>query len=878
MRTELPVLILTLCLVTAGAAPAMAATGGQAPADEQTAAVGGTPADVATAAAAANAPIDVRLGSAAPGAVDEGASTVVSVTYDVNNVSGDGSTDRFEVAFPAAVNVTAIENVEFANQSNPPDTYSQNEQLQTGERDRVVMTSQRDANDQPYDVSVTLNVSVTGAPVASDVTGEVNASVVDSDGDTDDETVATLTVRDAADDDRTVTLLTYNDVQTAAAGNENRTFSRMAELIHQRRQTVSNPVFVAGAGDQVGPHALSTLESWKPPVHVLNATSPDADVIGNHEFDYADAEDNFSSVEAFSNASTFPWLLSNVVYRQAPNTGLPGTKNYTIVERGNVTVGYIGLIDEGAANGKTSNIVGDAGYEVLDPARTGEAKARMLKEEQGVDVVVALAHTGVPDAKEIANGSPSIDVIATGDDEIRYPPAETNGVLITEAKARALYVSEVNVTVDSSTGEVVSKEGRLIPVTTDVPRNETAERIVEGFRSEYGFNQVVADSEVVLDARFSTNYRESSTFGNLATNGFRYVTDADVAITNPGGIRNDRTYGPGNITRGDIKASLPFPNTVVVKRVNGTQLKELLAYSISTTDAFFGAQAGQQVSGVTYEWVPHASVPVEQRVQDVYVNGKPLDESATYTVATNSFQAGDNYVLSRSPTVRNYANVTYAEAAVRYAQDLGTIEDEDVSPELLGRTRRVDRTDGEATVSTGAQNVTVTFEAPDNATSVTDDVVLRNRSVGRARALDASLSNGNVTATFDATAFNATTRGATDLDVYAEYNDSEYSPQLDNFEYAVVNAELNVSEVSTNPFRSGVPGAGASAPPSDTDGDGKFEDVDGDGSFDFVDVVSFLFVSFEAVNGDDAQQAALDFDGDGTVDFLDVVTLLFELG
>ena len=99
----------------------------------------------------------------------------------------------------------------------------------------------------------------------------------------------------------TVTLLTYNDVQTAAA--ENGTFPKLVSLIDERRTAHDNPVFVAGAGDEVSPHALSPISQWRVAVDVTNVIQPDADVVGNHEFDFGLAE-----VSNFTAASEYPWL------------------------------------------------------------------------------------------------------------------------------------------------------------------------------------------------------------------------------------------------------------------------------------------------------------------------------------------------------------------------------------------------------------------------------------------------------------------------------------------------------------------------------------------------------------------------------------------
>jgi hypothetical protein len=96
-------------------------------------------------------------------------------------------------------------------------------------------------------------------------------------------------------------------------------------------------------------------------------------------------------------------------------------------------------------------------------------------------------------------------------------------------------------------------------------------------------------------------------------------------------------------------------------------------------------------------------------------------------------------------------------------------------------------------------------------------------------------------------------------------------------EYLLETTQLANVTTDPNPFDSPVPGTGATALPTDPDGDGQFEDVDGDGTFRFLDVVALLFADYEAINADPDTRQALNFDETGNVGFLDVVELLFQL-
>jgi 5'-nucleotidase/UDP-sugar diphosphatase len=509
----------------------------------------------------------------------------------------------------------------------------------------------------------------------------------------------------------TLTLLSYNDIQTAAAEDKN--FPRLVTLIEQRRAAADGPVVVVGGGDEVGPHALSPISQWRAPVDVLNEVEPDADVIGNHEFDYG--LDPISEVTA---DSEFPWLATNLVDSET-GEAFDGTESAEIVERGGVSVGIIGLADEGATTGKTNIDFEAEGITIEDYTETGPAEAKRLKEESGVDVVVALAHTGIDDAEALAeaDADDDIDVLVVGDDERLYPPEETSGTIVSEARARAQYLSEIKLTV--ADGAVTSWNGDLIEVTDDIEKDSTASDIINKYRAG-ALESVIVETETPLDATFGSNYHRETGYGNLITDAMRDRADADVAITNAGGIRSDSVYGPGEITVGDVFNTLPFPNTTVTLELTGEELVEALESQVITLESEDGQDVGeevsQQVSGVRFEWVPHDDA--DELVREVRVGGEPLDPDETYAVAVNSFMAngGSGYPLEDKPVIEDTEELQ-ATTVVRYLE-----ERETVAPEPEGRMQRVDRDLPDASVTVdGNGKVVSQFDAPDDVESVAED-------------------------------------------------------------------------------------------------------------------------------------------------------------
>ncbi|MFC7135580.1 hypothetical protein ACFQRB_01035 [Halobaculum litoreum] len=149
----------------------------------------------------------------------------------------------------------------------------------------------------------------------------------------------------------------------------------------------------------------------------------------------ADAITDAESGGGVTNDSRFPWLATNLVDADT-GEAFAGTESARVVDRGGVRVGLIGLVDDGATFGKTNIDFEGEGLRVEDYTETGPAEAKRLREEEDVDVVVALAHTGVPDAEALAEADTddAIDVVVAGDDEIVYPPEATSGTVVTEGR------------------------------------------------------------------------------------------------------------------------------------------------------------------------------------------------------------------------------------------------------------------------------------------------------------------------------------------------------------------------------------------------------------------------------------------------------------
>jgi 5'-nucleotidase / UDP-sugar diphosphatase len=124
----------------------------------------------------------------------------------------------------------------------------------------------------------------------------------------------------------------------------------------------------------------------------------------------------------------------------------------------------------------------------------------------------------------------------------------------------------------------------------------------------------------------------------------RDAVKADIAIVNGGGIRGNKEYPAGaEISRRDVLSELPFGNRTVKLEVTGGMILAALENGVSEAENAGGRFP--QVSGLSF--TADLREPKGQRISNVKIADKPLEKTATYTLATNDymFSGGDGYVM-----------------------------------------------------------------------------------------------------------------------------------------------------------------------------------------------------------------------------------------
>ncbi len=478
----------------------------------------------------------------------------------------------------------------------------------------------------------------------------------------------------------TITFLHCNDVyEIGPKPGKGGGFAPFMSLLEVERRRAANSITTFG-GDLISPSLLSGLTKGQQMIELTNAIGIEVAVLGNHEFDFGPeiAKERIGE-------SHYPWLGTNVLGKD----GQPavGTHDLKLMTVAGYKIGFFGVLTPETAQ------LSSPGPDITfaNPFETATKAVADLK-GMGADMIVAMTHLDIADDRALAAKVKGIDLILGGHDHepITFDEGST---LIIKAGYDLHYLAVVDVTIErvkQKGKEVVAwrPAWRYVP-TEDIKPQPQIQAIVARWEKKLDedLGQPVGVTSVELDTRRSSVRTEETNFGDLVADAIRLATNSDIAITNGGGIRGDRTYSPGTqITRKDIMTELPFGNVTVVTDLKGSDVRAALENGVSQIEDTAGRFP--QVSGLSFTWDP--SKPPGSRIVAVEVGGKPLDPTKIYRVATNDYMlsGGDGYTaLGKGKVVIDPSGATLMATTV---MNYITAKGGKIDPKTDGRITRVD--------------------------------------------------------------------------------------------------------------------------------------------------------------------------------------------
>lgn len=148
-------------------------------------------------------------------------------------------------------------------------------------------------------------------------------------------------------------------------------------------RTQADNVLVVDAGDIFQGTPYFNLYKGEPEIKAMSLMGYDAATMGNHDFDAG--LENFATQLQHAN---FPIVVCNYDFTNTPMEGK--AKPFTIVQKGNVKIGIVGVGIE-LKGLVPENLYGNTVY--MEPISHANRTAAYLR-QQGCDIVVCLSHLG----------------------------------------------------------------------------------------------------------------------------------------------------------------------------------------------------------------------------------------------------------------------------------------------------------------------------------------------------------------------------------------------------------------------------------------------------------------------------------------------------
>jgi 2',3'-cyclic-nucleotide 2'-phosphodiesterase (5'-nucleotidase family) len=225
-------------------------------------------------------------------------------------------------------------------------------------------------------------------------------------------------------------------------------------------------------------------------------------------------------------------------------------------------------------------------------------------------------------------------------------------------------------------------QNHQINTLTDSVKDSSFTGILSPYTTKLGdeLSEIISFSDTSLVA-----YRPESPLSNFVSDlVFDFAKDfalkmepsfkIDFSLVNHGGLRT--SLPKGKITTGDIFELMPFENELVILKLTGKQVSELVN--------FITTRGGEGVSGISFGM--HSG-----KAEAVMVQNKPLDPESTYWMVTSDYIAngGDGMKILSYADQRIMTGAKIRDVIINHLREL-KLEGKTVSAKSDGRIYNVE--------------------------------------------------------------------------------------------------------------------------------------------------------------------------------------------
>ncbi len=383
-------------------------------------------------------------------------------------------------------------------------------------------------------------------------------------------------------------------------------------------------------------------------IEIMNLIKPDANVHGNHDFDWRGSLGLSKRMDSYK----FPSLGLNLKLKKdcALNDDVAAGRfaRSTVIEKNGEKFGIIGLSPADLfmrVSQETKDYCKD--FEMMSmPETIQEVQKEVDKfEKAGINKIIVLSHMGIDADVALAKLVNGIDVIhgAHSHDTLNglipgvnyFTSKRGEPVIITQAGKNGHDIGILDVVYDEN--------GKIIQAKNEI---KSIENTPESLLVKLATNVFMGKPKVV--GEIANDYKNlpeqelaENAISSFLCDAYKKYTGADIVLNNAGSIRSSFKKGP--ITDAQISDMMPYYNHVHLYRFSEKEIVDSLNNAIQATRKYHRTGA-VQVAGLRY------TIGKDDKVKNIYLvnddgTQEKIDEKNPrpdkfYTVAYNSYLFG----------------------------------------------------------------------------------------------------------------------------------------------------------------------------------------------------------------------------------------------
>ncbi len=389
------------------------------------------------------------------------------------------------------------------------------------------------------------------------------------------------------------------------------------------------------SGDWFQGTPVGNLTKGRAVVEMFNRLGLRATVVGNHEFDYGEA-----NLREILRGADFTALGTNHYTWHEERANRLGHLDYLrfmdVQRIAGVKLGLIGLTTPDSPPSRTNPAYIEEGIPAMAALYLGPLR------KLDVNAVIVLSHVGVEAASgrtfsnigygelSMARELPGVDLVLGGhlhvqvDENVRG--SDGRPVRVSQTPGMLRSVNRIVLSFDPDTKALLSTE--LAAVALDPAVYPPDAGVLDDLRA---IEAETADSMrrpigASLAALERTDRRDSD-LGNLVTDAWRAHAQSDFALTGTFGLRDGLPGGA--LTYEHIYRVFPFDNDLIRFKVRGADLRRALEACVSRESVYC------QMSGMTMTYDPAGAD--KTRVREVRIGGALLEDERVYVGAADDY-------------------------------------------------------------------------------------------------------------------------------------------------------------------------------------------------------------------------------------------------